>query len=203
MELVDLVKSNLQKHDTTFRKAIPIEKQVALSVWRLATGNSCRTISKAFGIGKSTVVKITREFCSELCELSLDLSRFLTTGIMTKYAMEQFKKSFNCVIPQCVGAIDGTHIFIKGRRGQSKYDYYSRKQCYLINTQTVFGANLCFMDVATGFPGSMHDSSSGLRVSSLYERAENNEILKGPTRKISNEIIRPLILGDSGYPLNS
>ena len=66
-------------------------------------------------------------------------------------------------------------IFIKTPENEQKYDYYCRKQRYSINTQAVVGANLLFLDVATGFPGSMHDSGV-LRHSSLFRRAEQNEI---------------------------
>ena len=46
----------MAKADTVFRKAVPIEKRVGVALWRLSTGNSFRTISKVFGIGKSTVI---------------------------------------------------------------------------------------------------------------------------------------------------
>ena len=59
--------------------------------------------------------------------------------------------------------------------------------------------NLCFLDVATEFPGSMHDSRV-LRTISLFRQAENNEILKAPIKRLNNINIRPLILGDGGYP---
>ena len=42
--IVSLVQVPLQKQDTTFRKAVTIEKRVAVGMWRLASGNSYRTI---------------------------------------------------------------------------------------------------------------------------------------------------------------
>ena len=55
-----------------------------------------------------------------------------------------------------------------------KADYFSQKQSYTISTQGLVGANLVFLDVATGFPGSCHDARN-FRNTSLYTQAENRE----------------------------
>ena len=56
------------------------------------------------------------------------------------------------------------------------------------------------LDVAAGFPGSMHDSRV-LRNTSLYQRITNNELLLGLTKKVGGREIRPVLLGDSAYLL--
>ena len=58
MDIVTLVRNSLEKQDARFREAVPIEKTVAIVLWRLATGNSYRSISKIFAVGKSTAVSI-------------------------------------------------------------------------------------------------------------------------------------------------
>ena len=63
-EVVVLLAPRIIENDTSFRKAIPVEKRVGL--WRLETGNSYRCIAKMFVIGKSTAVKISKDFCSAL-----------------------------------------------------------------------------------------------------------------------------------------
>ena len=57
---VELVRPRLEKRDTNFRRAIPIGKRVGVAAWRLATGNSYRTIGQSFGIGESTAMKMRR-----------------------------------------------------------------------------------------------------------------------------------------------
>ena len=42
---------------------------------------------------------------------------------------------------------------------ESSVDYFSRKQKYTVHTLAVVGSNLIFLDVATGFPGSIHDAT--------------------------------------------
>ena len=60
--------------------------------------------------------------------------------------------------PTSCRAIDCTHIKILAPPNEHKADYFSRKQCYTINTQAVIGGNLRFLDIANGFPGSLHDA---------------------------------------------
>ena len=182
-ELVALLALRISKKDTSFRKEIPVEKRVAVGLWSLATGNSYRCIVKTFAIGKSTAVKISKDFCSLLRLQSCTCNKFPDSAVATKHAIETFKADYNCKIPQSLGAIDRTHIFIKGPNCESKYNYYCRKQRYSINTQAVVGANLCFLDVATGFPGSMHETRV-LRQTNLFERAESGEILHVHVKKI-------------------
>ena len=59
--IIDLVDQNTANADSIFQKAVPIEKRVGVGLWRLLTGYSFRTISKVFGIGKSTVIKLVNE----------------------------------------------------------------------------------------------------------------------------------------------
>ena len=54
---------------------------------------------------------------------------------------------------------------------ENKVDCYNRKQPYSINTQAVVGGDLIFLSVATGYPGSLHDSRV-LRNSNLFQRSE-------------------------------
>ena len=130
--LVNLVSPRLQKQDTNFRKSIPIEKRVAIAIWRISTGNSFRTVSKTFAVGKSTSVIITREFCREITRISSQFIKFPKSRKETAKEIENFKVDYSCKIPQVVGAIDGTHIAIQAPMNDSKFDYYCRKQMYIV-----------------------------------------------------------------------
>ena len=78
-------------------------------------------------------------------------------------------------------------------------DYYSRKQKYTVNTQAVVGADLVFLDIATGFPGSVQDARV-LRSTSLFAQAERRDILDSLQELINGLLVRPLILGGGAYP---
>ena len=113
---------------------------------------------------------IPRDLCTEIYRLSPKFIKFPISPLETTKAIENFQQECNCKIPQALRPFDGTHIFIQTPENERKYDYYCRKQRYSVNTQAVVGANLLFLDVATGFPGSMHDSRV-LRHSLLFRRA--------------------------------
>lgn len=38
LKIIDLVRDRMEKRDTNFRKAIPLEKRVAIALWRLSSG---------------------------------------------------------------------------------------------------------------------------------------------------------------------
>ena len=97
--------------------------------------------------------------------------------------------------------MDGKHIEINWPTGDSKIDYFNRKQRYSISTQTVVGGNLKFLDIATDYPGTIHDARI-LRDSALYIQAERNILLTEPTDVIDGYKIRPLLIGDGAYPTN-
>ena len=155
--LVAVLTPYLQKRGTRFRLAIPVEKRVAIGVWRLATGNSFRTLSTIFAAGKATAVHIVHEFCSALTRLSETYIKFPRTPIELGMAIPLFKDDVNCKIPQAFASVDGTHIEIMAPDCPSKTDYFARTKRYTVNTQCIVGANLIFYSVVTGYPGSCHD----------------------------------------------
>ena len=113
--------------------------------------------------------------------------------------MEKFSEI--CKIPQVIGAIDATHVEIIAPENSSK-DYFYRKQKFTINTQAVVDGKLKFIDVSTGFPGSVHDARV-LRASSIYNTAERGDILNSPLAYIENQPVKPFIIGVGADPLSS
>ena len=73
------------------------------------------------------------------------------------------------------------------------------KYFYSMILQGVVGADGRFLDVATGFPGSIHDARV-LRMSGFFGRVQRGEILRGPVRHIDRIPVGPLIAADSAYP---
>ena len=79
-------------------------------------------------------------------------------------------------------------------------DYFSRYHQYDFIVQGVVYGRKLFLDLAAGFPGSPHDAQV-LRGSTLYRRAEANEVLRNPKAQIGQHGIRPYLVGDSSYSL--
>lgn len=114
--------------------------------------------------------------------------------------MDEFEESYG--IPQIMGAIDGCHIEINAPPDNHE-DYFNRKQHYSVNLQGIVDANLKFIHATVGYPGSIHDARVLIRLSGLYDIAQNEQILSGPTCNINGIETRPLLAGDSAYPLTS
>ena len=46
----------MAKKDTRLRQSIPVQKRVAVALWRLATGDTYRSTGLQFGIGRCTAM---------------------------------------------------------------------------------------------------------------------------------------------------
>ena len=108
-----LVSLDLSNEDKKFRKSIPVQKRVAITLWKLSTRNSFRTIGKTFAVGKPTAVPMTKDFCKELRRLSKEYIKFPVASDEVENPIKKFKTCCNSKIPQRIGAVDGTHIYIK------------------------------------------------------------------------------------------
>eukprot|EP00794_Sanderia_malayensis_P012390 gene12390-13667_t len=54
----------LQKEDSNMRKAFPVEKRLAIALWRLVTGSYYNTTGHLFGISEASACWIRDEVCS-------------------------------------------------------------------------------------------------------------------------------------------
>ncbi|KAH7982259.1 hypothetical protein HPB52_003548 [Rhipicephalus sanguineus] len=89
----------MKRQDTVMRKAISLDKRVAIALYRLATSAEERTVANLFGVSRSSVDLIFREFCGALSPISL-------------HAGNEHLRQFVAVtgFPQCVRALDVCHI---------------------------------------------------------------------------------------------
>ncbi|KZV51861.1 hypothetical protein F511_06904 [Dorcoceras hygrometricum] len=58
--------SAVAKENTMLRDAVPVRQRAAVCIWRLATGEPLRLVSKKFGLGISTCHKLVLEVCSAI-----------------------------------------------------------------------------------------------------------------------------------------
>ena len=189
----------IQRQDTTLQAAIPIETRTAIGLWRLATGDSYRSCGLMFGIAKSTAIGVCKDFIQALCQLKDQFIKFPTCPAQVREKIQDFREK--STFPNVVGTIDGTHIPIRAPK-ENHEDYFNRKHYYSFIVQGIVDASGAYLSVSTGFPGSMHDARV-LRLSNFWSLAEEKRILTMPCMDINGTQIRPLILGDSAYPLKS
>ena len=149
------------KEDTMLRAAIPVRQRVAVCIWRLATGEPLRLVSKRFGLGISTCHKLVLEVCAAIRNLLMP--RFLRWPDAAAADGVKARFQADSGIPGVVGAIYTTHIPIIAPK-VSVAAYFNRrhternhKTSYSITLQGVVGPDGAFTDVCIGWPGSMPD----------------------------------------------
>ena len=70
-------------------------------------------------------------------------------------------------------------------------DYFSRYQQLNFIVQAIVNGGKRFLDFASGFPGSMHDARV-LRNSTIFDLAEHDQILTGPSVQIGGNDINSI-----------
>ncbi|KAK2550521.1 Protein ANTAGONIST OF LIKE HETEROCHROMATIN PROTEIN 1 [Acropora cervicornis] len=170
---------------------------VGASLWRLATGECYCSCGLMIGLSKSAVVKCCHEFVQQLCVLKGNYIKFPTTRGEVQAKINGFSERSK--IPDIAGAVDDTHVPIKAPKTNHE-DYFNHKHFYSYILQGVVGSTGLFLSVSTGYPGSLHDARV-LRLSQIFDAAENDLILTETTVDVNGTIVRPLIVGGSAYPL--
>lgn len=77
--ICQLVGPALRRQDTHVRDAIPIEKRVGASLWRIVMSECYRSRGLMIGLSKSAVVNFCYEFVQELCRLKDNDIKFPTS----------------------------------------------------------------------------------------------------------------------------
>ncbi|XP_062208727.1 protein ANTAGONIST OF LIKE HETEROCHROMATIN PROTEIN 1-like [Phragmites australis] len=182
------------KEDTMLRAAIPVRQRVAVCIWRLATGEPLRLVSKRFGLGISTCHKLVLEVCTAIKAVLMQKAvQWPEAPDAAADVAARFKAASG--IPNVVGAMYTTHIPIVAPKNNVAA-YYNRrhternqKTSYSITMQGVVDAAGAFTDVCIGWSGSMSDADV-LDSSALYALRGAAGLLQGQW-----------VVGGAGYPL--
>ena len=128
----------LTKQTTKFRKPVPVETQVAVTLYYLAGEDRIRKVPKSFGLGKATVSKAIRRVTSVISEkLGLNYYVCRKRKKMLKSIPETFTKdtvSLNALVLLTV------HIKFK-RPVDNPTDYVGRKGNFTLNCQETVAYN--------------------------------------------------------------
>ncbi|CAI5467713.1 unnamed protein product [Closterium sp. Yama58-4] len=167
------------------RYLITHEIACLVAIKYLATGMSFVDLSSVFGLSKT------------LCHMLVDALLMHFPSVFkqqwvhfpTRDDLDEMAEEFRAIkgVSAVVGAIDGTHVHMKGMEGH-RQEYYTRKSCYAVQLQITCDARGIIWDYLVGYPGSAHDQRVFMN-SALHERLHNGDI--APYQ----------IVGDAAYPL--
>lgn len=191
------VRPAMERQNTSFRCCVPLKKRVAIALWKLATGCEYRSIAQRFGVSMSTVCRCVQDFCAAAEVLLVpdqvrfpDSDRFMDMSVFIEDKWG---------LPQCVGAIGGSHIPII-TPPDFHNDYCNRSGWPSVVLQAVVDGQGQFWHVFAGMPGCMEDADV-LRRSMLWELASRGSLFPPHTRDINGLQTGYYLLGDSAYPL--
>ena len=114
----------------------------------------------------------------------------------------QHKREFERIVgfPNCVGAIDCTHITMECPPNAVAIEWRDRTQKYSMVLQAIVSPTMKILDICTGWPGSIHDQR--IFYTSKFNKYME-ERLNGPEVQLLADGVSvnvpENIIGDAGY----
>ena len=190
----------VRRSNAAMRKANSVEQCVAITLWCLATPAEYRTVAHLFGVALSPVCETVHETCQAIVTVLREKYIRFPSSDSLDAIVDNFKTKWG--VPQCVAALDGSHIPICGPK-ENHLDYYNHKGYYSIILQGLVDHRYCFLDVYIGWPGSVHDAHV-FSHSSLYSKLSKGELLPhNKTITYYGTDVPLFIIGDSAYLLET
>ena len=114
---------------------LPVEKQLAMTLYFLKDQGSLMMTANAFGVANCTVSSVVRKVCDIITDV------LGTRYIKLPNTIHKLNELVNgmenkCGFPQAFGCVDGTHIPIV-QPSENPHDYFSYKLTYTLNVQGV------------------------------------------------------------------
>lgn len=124
LSLSELLRPDIEGQTTVMRSPVGVVKKVACTLYNLADEGRLRKTANASGLSRQVVSKIVREVCQAI---TVHLGPVYIQLPFTESKVEELTEGFHQAygIPQCIGAVDGTHVEIK-QPSSNSMDYMTR-----------------------------------------------------------------------------
>ncbi|XP_054619214.1 interleukin enhancer-binding factor 2 homolog isoform X1 [Dunckerocampus dactyliophorus] len=199
LALSEELRPHIEGQTTNMREAIGPLKKVACTLYYLNDEESLRKTANSFGLSRQAVSVVVRQTCKAI---ALHLGPKYIKLPFAEHEAEELVSGFCRVhgMPQCLGAIDGTHIEIRQPSSKSM-EYINSKGKHSLNVQAVCDYKYRFMDVVIKWPGRTHDGQ-------VFANSQLNSFFKtGKIPPLKRQLVEDedpipiFLLADSAYPL--
>ncbi|KAJ7303168.1 hypothetical protein JRQ81_012101 [Phrynocephalus forsythii] len=193
-EIADELRPYLLRQDTVMRSAIPVEERIAIGVYYLSHKSCYRKLADIFSKGISSIASVVIEFCLAMEHKLLHKEVKLTDYHKVIAGFQRLG------FPNCIGAIDCTHIPIICPKVQQA-QYFNHKSFHSVVLQAACDADGVFFSILAGHPGVAHDAQV-FRSSLLCKQMEAGTFVPGnPLMHYGGVSIPPVLIADGAYPL--
>ncbi|XP_062978718.1 uncharacterized protein LOC134396228 [Elgaria multicarinata webbii] len=176
----------IQRQNTVMRRAVPVKKKLALTLYKLASNLGYLPLSTTFGVGNSTACNIFRETVQALKNLYL-------ADVIKVGDEEENVRGFRELGFPCVGAgLDSSRIRILAPEGKGP-ESNNQKCFYSMVLQAVVDANGRFMDVYVGVSGGSDDAGVFWN-SPVADKLAKGTFFSGLPVIVNGVPVRPLVL---------
>ncbi|XP_041965782.1 putative nuclease HARBI1 [Alosa sapidissima] len=197
--LSEKLRTHVEGTQTTMRAPVDVLKKVACTLYYLRDDGRLRETANAFGLSRQCVSVVIRQVCKAITTF---LGPEYIDTPKTEAEVQELVVNFNKThgMPQCLGAIDCTHIEVKLSRINSR-DYINSQGKVSLNVQATCDYKYCFMDVVVKWPGGTQDGHIFAN-SKLCRDLKDGTIPSCPKELVEGEDAVPVfLLGDPAYTL--
>ena len=176
-------------------RRLGVDKQLAICLNRLACGGQSFMASELFGVSETTVGRLVHKVVEAICEVHGDRLKW-PSGEARSRVMAEFEQ--DKALPNCLGALDCTHIHMEKPANCASEKYYDRNGRFSLIVMAVVDLNYRFLYIHVGCPGPYNDARV-FRISALGTRTST--LFAGEAVGVQGRMVKPYVIADAGFAL--
>nr|XP_054768617.1 putative nuclease HARBI1 [Lytechinus pictus] len=155
--IINMLEAEL-KRDTQRNDPLPVYLQVLTALRFHAVGSFQKMHGDEAAISQSSMCRIIKDVSEAIARRKRQYMKLPSTREEVEATQRQFFQY--CRFPGVIGAIDGTHVYIRSPGGDQAIYFLNRKNRYSINVQVVCDQAGKITSIVARWPGSTPNSAT-------------------------------------------